>query len=76
MDVRAVDGTAGAKKTPIGYLPNDNDLDLRGLNFSTDNTRITPKSMPAAWKLENSEDGEILFPVRRPTAKENAQPIC
>jgi phosphoenolpyruvate carboxykinase (GTP) len=47
-----VDGTAGAKKTPIGYLPNDSDLDLRGLNVSQRDIQELLKVDTAAWKLE------------------------
>jgi phosphoenolpyruvate carboxykinase (GTP) len=47
-----VDGTAGAKKTPIGYLPNDNDLDLRGLNVPQQDIQELLKVDAAAWKLE------------------------
>jgi phosphoenolpyruvate carboxykinase (GTP) len=47
-----VDGKAGAKKTPIGYLPNDNDLDLRGLNVPQENIKELLRVDEEAWKLE------------------------
>jgi phosphoenolpyruvate carboxykinase (GTP) len=47
-----VDGKVGAKKTPIGYLPNDNDLDLRGLIISQENMKELLRVDADAWKLE------------------------
>ena len=70
-----VDGKAGAKKTPIGYLPNDNDLDLRGLNVSHENIKELLRVDAARLETGNSQDGEILFAIRRPTAKEITQSV-
>ncbi len=50
-----VDGKAGAKKTPIGYLPNDNDLDLRGLNVPQDNMKELLRVDAEVWKFEISK---------------------
>ena len=47
-----VDGKAGAKKTPIGYLPNDSDLDLRGLNIPPQDIKQILDVDVEAWKLE------------------------
>jgi len=47
-----VDGKAGAKKTPIGYLPNDSDLDLRGLNVPPQDIKELLNVDAEAWKLE------------------------
>jgi phosphoenolpyruvate carboxykinase (GTP) len=47
-----VDGKAGAKKTPIGYLPNDSDLDLRGLNVPPQDIKELLDVDAEAWKLE------------------------
>jgi phosphoenolpyruvate carboxykinase (GTP) len=47
-----VDGKAGAKKTPIGYLPDDTDLDLRELDVSRENIKELLKVDTEAWKLE------------------------
>ena len=47
-----VDGKAGAKKTPIGYLPNDSDLDLRGLNVPPQDIKQILNVDVEAWKLE------------------------
>jgi len=47
-----VDGKAGAKKTPIGYLPNDSDLDLHGLNVPPQDIKELLNVDAEAWKLE------------------------
>ncbi len=47
-----VDGKAEGRKTPIGYLPNGSDLDLRGLNVSPENITELLRVDAAAWKLE------------------------
>jgi len=47
-----VDDKVGAKKTPIGYLPNDNDLDLKGLTISQENIKELLRVDAEAWKLE------------------------
>ena len=47
-----VDGKVDARKTPIGYLPNDNDLDLKGLNIPQDDMEELLKVDTEAWKLE------------------------
>jgi len=47
-----VDDKVGAKKTPIGYLPNDNDLDLKGLTISQENMKELLRVDAEAWKLE------------------------
>lgn len=47
-----IDGKVGAKKTPIGYLPNYSDLDLRGLNVPQANIKELLRVDVEAWKLE------------------------
>jgi phosphoenolpyruvate carboxykinase (GTP) len=47
-----VDGKAGAKKTPIGFVPNENDLDLRGLTLPQENIKELLRVDPEAWKAE------------------------
>jgi len=45
-------GKAEGRKTPIGYLPNSSDLDLRGFECGPGkHQRITPVDAEA-WKLE------------------------
>ncbi len=47
-----IDGKVGAKKTPIGYLPNYSDLDLGGLNIPQENIKELLGVDVEAWKLE------------------------
>ena len=47
-----VDGKAGAQKTPIGFVPNESDLDLRGMDVPQDNIRELLKVDSEAWKAE------------------------
>jgi phosphoenolpyruvate carboxykinase (GTP) len=47
-----VDGKASARKTAIGYLPNADDLDLRGLNVPQENIKELLRIDTEAWKLE------------------------
>jgi phosphoenolpyruvate carboxykinase (GTP) len=47
-----VDGKAGAQKTPIGFVPNEGDLDTRGLNLPQENIRELVRVDPEAWKAE------------------------
>jgi phosphoenolpyruvate carboxykinase (GTP) len=47
-----VDGKAGAKKTPIGLVPNETDLDLRGLNLPQGNIKELLRVDSEAWKAE------------------------
>ena len=47
-----VDGKAGGRKTAIGYLPEEKDLDLRGLNMAPENMKELLRVDTEAWKLE------------------------
>jgi phosphoenolpyruvate carboxykinase (GTP) len=51
-------GKAGAKETAIGYLPNEDDIDLTGLNFSKDELRGLLQVVPEAWNedIVNQEE--------------------
>ncbi|MBS1127376.1 MAG: phosphoenolpyruvate carboxykinase, partial [Nitrospirae bacterium] len=44
-----IDGKIGAQKTPIGLLPVDGDLDLRGLTLSPDNLKELMSVDTHAW---------------------------
>ncbi|MCX6003292.1 MAG: phosphoenolpyruvate carboxykinase (GTP) [Chloroflexi bacterium] len=55
-----VDGKAGAKKTSIGYLPNESDLDLRGLNIPQKNLRELLRVDAEVWKAEIPKMEEFL----------------
>jgi phosphoenolpyruvate carboxykinase (GTP) len=47
-----VDGMAGAKKTPIGLLPNQSDLDLAGLDLPKENLSELLMVDTEGWKAE------------------------
>jgi phosphoenolpyruvate carboxykinase (GTP) len=47
-----IEGRAGAKKTPIGYLPAENDLDLTGLIIPQENLKELLTVDPEVWKAE------------------------
>lgn len=47
-----VDGKAKAQKTPIGFVPNESDLDLRGLSLPQENLKELLRVDPEAWKAE------------------------
>ena len=47
-----VDGKAGGRKTAIGYVPNESDLDLKGLNVPLHDVKKILDVDTEAWKLE------------------------
>jgi phosphoenolpyruvate carboxykinase (GTP) len=47
-----VDGKASGRKTAIGYLPDDSDLDLRGLDVTPENIKELLRVDTEAWKQE------------------------
>jgi phosphoenolpyruvate carboxykinase (GTP) len=47
-----IDGKTGARTTPIGYIPQENDLDLKGLNVPAENLKELLKVDKEAWKAE------------------------
>jgi phosphoenolpyruvate carboxykinase (GTP) len=47
-----IDGKVGAKNTPIGLLPNEGDLDLNGLDISTENMKELMSTDHEAWAAE------------------------
>jgi len=47
-----VDGKAGGRKTAIGYLPEEKDLDLRGLTVAPENMKELLRVDTEAWKME------------------------
>ena len=47
-----VDGKAGARKTPIGLVPNETDLDMRGLTLPAENIKELLRVDADAWKAE------------------------
>ena len=47
-----VDGKAGARQTPIGFLPDEGDLDLTGLDLPQENIKELLRVDADAWKAE------------------------
>ena len=63
-----VDGTVGAKETPIGLMPRDGDLDLTGLDIPAGNLRALMNVDLREWKAEmpDIEKHFALFGSRLP----------
>src|SRR5512140_1081971 len=47
-----IEGKVGTRKTPIGLMPNEGDLDLSGLDISTENIEELMRIDTAAWTAE------------------------
>ncbi len=47
-----LEGRVGARKTPIGLMPDEGDLDLAGLDMSTESMKELMSVDPAAWSAE------------------------
>jgi phosphoenolpyruvate carboxykinase (GTP) len=47
-----IEGKAGAQETPIGLLPNETDLDLKGLKISKENLKELLRVDIGAWREE------------------------
>jgi phosphoenolpyruvate carboxykinase (GTP) len=64
-----VDNKVGAKETPIGLMPGDEDLDLTGLNIPSGNMKALMDVDHAAWKAEipDIEKHFALFGSRLPS---------
>jgi phosphoenolpyruvate carboxykinase (GTP) len=50
-----LEGNIDARKTPIGYLPNEGGIDLTGLNLPPENIKELLTIDPAPWKSEVPE---------------------
>jgi phosphoenolpyruvate carboxykinase (GTP) len=63
-----VDGTVGARETPIGLMPKDGDLDLSGLDLAKDNMQALLDVDLKEWKTEvpDIEKHFALFGNRMP----------
>jgi phosphoenolpyruvate carboxykinase (GTP) len=47
-----VEGKVGAKKTPIGLMPIEGDIDLSGIQIATENIKELMDVDPAEWRAE------------------------
>jgi phosphoenolpyruvate carboxykinase (GTP) len=54
-----INGKAGAKKTPIGLLPETRDLDLSGLDIKPETVKKLFDIKPEEWKAETEEIGKF-----------------
>lgn len=63
-------GTVGAKETPIGYLPNVNDIPTSGLNVQPKDIEALLQVDNKAWAREFDETGDYLdsYGARLPAA--------
>jgi phosphoenolpyruvate carboxykinase (GTP) len=50
-----VDGKVGARETPIGLMPKEEDLDLSGLSIPAGDIAELLRVDPDAWKVEYFE---------------------
>ena len=55
-----VDGKTRARKTPIGFVPDENDLDLTGLCLPQENIKELLRVDSEAWKAELPKMGQFL----------------
>jgi phosphoenolpyruvate carboxykinase (GTP) len=63
-----VDGTIGARETPVGLMPEAGDLDLSGLDIAKDNMKALMDVDLKEWKAEvlDIENHFALFSDRLP----------
>ncbi len=68
-----IDGKAGAQKTPIGYMPSVEDLDLNGLDVPVEDVKELLRVDIAGWKEEAKDMQEHFsqFGDRLPQALAN-----
>ncbi len=50
-----VDGKVGARETPIGLMPKEEDLNLSGLSIPSEDIEELLRVNPEAWKIEYFE---------------------
>jgi len=55
-----IHGRAGGRETPVGIVPNEADLDLKGLNLSRNAVRDALAVNPEEWKAELESAGEFF----------------
>ena len=63
-------GKLDARETPIGFLPNVEDIDINGLDVSTETMQALLSVDPAKWEEETAAIGEYFeeFGDRMPQA--------
>jgi phosphoenolpyruvate carboxykinase (GTP) len=63
-------GRAKAKETPIGWMPNYEDLDWTGLDFAKENFDLLQKFDRAAWRAEIIGHEELFLDLHEGLPKE------
>ena len=63
-------GRAKAKETPIGWMPNYEDLDWTGLDFAKGDFDLLQRFDRAAWRSEIIGHQELFFDVHEGLPKE------
>ena len=73
-----IHGRAGGRQTPVGIVPNQADLDLKGLDLPASTARDALAINPAEWKAELESAGEFfekIGPTMPKELKERRQAI-
>jgi phosphoenolpyruvate carboxykinase (GTP) len=55
-----IHGRAHGRRTPVGIVPNENELDVKGLNISEDALHQALAVNPSEWKAELESAGEFF----------------
>lgn len=63
-------GRAKSKETPIGWMPNYEDLDWTGLDFAKEDFDLLQRFDKAAWRSELIGHQELFFDLREGLPKE------
>jgi phosphoenolpyruvate carboxykinase (GTP) len=63
-------GRAKSKETPIGWMPNYEDLDWTGLDFAKEDFELLQRFDKAAWRSELIGHQELFFDLREGLPKE------
>jgi phosphoenolpyruvate carboxykinase (GTP) len=65
-----IHGRVGGRETPVGIVPNEADLDLKGLNLPAGAARAALAVDPAQWKAELELAGEFFEKIGPTMPKE------
>jgi phosphoenolpyruvate carboxykinase (GTP) len=65
-----IHGRAGGRETPVGIIPDENDLDLKDLGLSPDTVREALAVRPDEWQAELKSAGEFFEQIGPTMPKE------
>ena len=65
-----IHGRASGRKTPVGIVPDEQELDLKGLNLSKSAAREALAVNPAEWKEELESAGEFFEKIGQTMPRE------